>query len=195
MLQIIRIVFWVFIISQVVLLLAHQKIRFPVTQTGLAWSLGLKIFLIVAYAVYVNICFYAQEPAFLRFAFWMNFFFRALAYIFEIMLVFLVWFAFLQHTVKKDKVYRMENLCAEKDESGDYRVYGTIYEGKHDFNAVAFISNDQYMELAAVGYFDKAGAHKTLQVVYDSLASDSTDYKASIIVALLPRLVMPKQTG
>ena len=195
MFQIIRIVFWVFIISQIVLLLAHQKIRFPVTQKGLAWSLGLKICLILAYAIYVNIYFYPKEAFFLRFVFWGDLFFRSLAYVFEILLVFLVWFAFLQHTVKNNKIYYMTNLSTRRNQDGQYKVYGTICEGKHKFEVVASISDEQYMELAAVGYFDKAGTHKNLQVICEGFVTDDNEHDANLVVALLPRLTMPKKTG
>jgi len=195
MFQIIRIVFWVFIISQVVLLLAHQKIRFQVTQKGLAWSLGLKIGLIIAYAIYVNVCFYAEEAYFLRFAFWGNLFFRSLAYIFEILLVVLVWFAFLQHTVQKNKVYYMTGLSARRAQDGEYRIYGTIREGKHNFDVVASVTDQRYMELAASGYFDKAGAHKSLQVFCSGFVTDDNEHSAGLVVVIPPRLVMPKQNA
>lgn len=195
MFQIIRIVFWVFIISQFVLLLAHPKIRLRVTQKGLMWSLGLKICLILAYAIYVNICFYPKEAFFLRFVFWVDLFFRSLAYIFEILLVFLVWFAFLQHTVKNNKIYHMTNLSARRNQDGRYSIYGKIREGKHNFAVVASVSDEQYMELTAVGCFDKAATQKSLQVVLDGFVTDDNEHNANLVVALLPRLTVPKKSG
>ena len=181
MFQIIRILFWVFIIAQFVLLCTHQFIKIPVTQKGLKWSLILKIALIVAYAAYVNVHFYPEESTFGIGLFAIQVILRCMAYLFEFVLCILVWYAFLHHTIDKEKIYQMSNLKAQKGEENTYKVYGIIREGKHDFDVTTQISDEDFMRLSASGYFDTAGTQKTLLVCYRGFINDDTS-RASIEV-------------
>ena len=184
MFQIIRIVFWAFIISQVLLLFAHRFIRVPVTQKGLKTSFFLKVLLIVAYALYINITLYPEESAFGFFAFFSQMMMRCFAYLFEIVLCILVGYAFMLHTVKKDKTYQMADPHAEQSAQNTYNVYGTICEGEHDFDVWMSISEDNYLLLCAAGYFDKAGTQKTLPVRYRNFSLGSEAARAPIEVTL-----------
>lgn len=183
MFEIIRIIFGVFIASQAVLLIAHQRIKLPVTQNGLKWSFILKVALIVAYSVYATLHFYPQEVFLAPVVFWAQTSMRLIISIFEVFLCLLVWFAFLQHTVKKDKIYQMYNLSLQKQED-NYKIYGTIREGAHEFDVVASISTADYMSLSASGYFDKAATHKTIPVRYFGFASGKDSYGVSFEVSL-----------
>lgn len=176
MFHIIRILFCVFIIAQFVLLCTHQFIKIPVTQKGLKWSLGLKITLIVAYAVYVNVHFYPEEITFGVGLFIIQVVLRCMPYLFEILLCVLVWYAFLHHTIDKDKIYQMNNLCIETSNQNTYKVYGVIREGRHDFDVSAQISDEDFMRLSASGYFDAAGAQKTLLVCYRGFINDGSSH-------------------
>lgn len=182
MFEIIQIVFGVFLVSQAVLLLVHRHVKIPVTQNGLKWSFIFKVMLIVAYGVYASWHHYQAESLILL-SFFSQTTLRFLACLLEIFLCFLVWFTLLQHTVQKGKIYQMYDLARKKQEN-IYKVYGTIKEGAHEFSCVAIISPEDYMSLAASGYFDKAAAHKTLPVRCLDFASDNDSYGVTIEVSL-----------
>ena len=192
MFEIIRILFIAFIVAQVLLILAHPHIRAKLSQKALNFMLGVEICLVLAYAVYTIIHFFSTATLRMPGALIGGAFVRCLAAVFEVILCVAAWHLLQNHTVQKDKIYKMFGLSAVKVTPNTYSVYGKIHEGMFDFDVRAIISDSAYMVLSAAGYFDKAGSQKELQVTYKGIITDSDEYHAEVEVTVLPSELYPK---
>lgn len=183
MFSIIRTLFWVFIISQIVLISARRVIHVPVTQQGLRNSFIIKFFLLIAYAVYINIQLYPIESVDGFMTFLAPLSLRCFGYFFVFMLCAAVSFAYLPYTLKKGKIYQMSILSITEVDDKTYKICGKFREDKHDFDAMVKISDEDYKRLSAAGYFGIASTKKTLAVVYKRIA-DPDEYMISVEMTL-----------
>ena len=177
MLTIIRVAFWVFIFTQVCLLLFSSEVRRKISAKYLHWSFGIKIGIVVAY--FVCTC-----P---EIGFYSDWFLRFIGMLFLIGLLFLVWRGYLPKSLSKDKVYTLTDLSDLKSADAQNAlqpVLGNINEGKISFSACLYLKEEDFMRLHAQGFFDDH-SHKTLYVkIIDSRPAQSSDENTDVIVAL-----------
>ena len=147
MFQIIRFLFWAFVLSQMLLLIFSDSFHRRTSASYLNVALVCKIGLVLAYFIYT--C-----P---KLSFHSDWFLHLIGFVFIVWLLFMVWRAYLSKSLDKEKVYQMTDLSKDigKVSPSSYAVFGTIKEKKNTFSVCLRLDEETFMKLSSQGYFDE----------------------------------------
>lgn len=154
---IIRIMFWVLVFSQIVLLIFGSGIKKRISVAYTDCSFIFKIFFLAVYA-------YFTRP---EISLHIDFFLKLIGFAFVIWLVFQVRRICLAKAIRLGSIYQMTNLSyySDSQQDGDsYLVYGDIDESGYIFRICIALKTETFMSLHAQGYFDSHAQGKFLLV-------------------------------
>lgn len=150
--MIFRVIFWLFVAVQVMLLLFSDKVDRHISARTLKVSFALKCVFVIGYIVYTNIAIDLPNPMILN----------IIGYCFLFLLLFLVWRIYLPKTIQADKAYQMSAL--RKAGPNSHNIAGRIQEGNQVFDVLLELSDVEFRKFDSQGYFDYMAKNKSIPV-------------------------------
>lgn len=150
--MIFRVIFWLFVAVQVMLLLFSDKVDRHISARTLKVSFALKCVFVIVYIVCTNIAIDLPNPMILN----------IIGYCFLFLLLFLVWRIYLPKTIQADKAYQMSAL--RKAGPNSHNIAGRIQEGNQVFDVLLELSDVEFCKFDSQGYFDYMAKNKSIPV-------------------------------